>query len=363
MYKKPLLTSFSVGEILLKNRIVMAPLTRGRAINQENIATPIIAEYYRQRATAGLIISEGSQVSKMAVGYGNTPGIYSENQTEAWKQVTNAVHEEGGKIFIQLWHVGRLSHPVFLDGNLPWAPSAVEINYLARTPGGPKPAPTPHEMTVEEIKQVVKEFKDGAKNALEAGFDGVEIHASNGYLIHQFIAPCSNVRTDEYGGSVENRSRFLLEIIEEMKSVIPENKIGVRLNPSYHQDHDMVLTQDTIPTFDYLINKLNNFDLAYLHLSEPGKKAMESSFAEKEIAKRYRPIYKGNLMINKGFTFETGNEVIEENLADLVAYGIPFISNPDLVRRFEIGAPIADADPVTFYSPGEKGFIDYPKID
>lgn len=352
-----------MGEISLKNRIVMAPLTRGRAVNPENIATPIIAEYYRQRATAGLIISEGSQVSEMGVGYGNTPGIYSKQQTEAWKQVTKAVHEKGGKIFIQLWHVGRLSHPVFLDGKLPWAPSAVKMNYLARTPGGPKPAVTPHEMTVEEIKIVIEEFKNAANNAVEAGFDGVEIHASNGYLIHQFISPCSNVRTDEYGGNSENRSRFLLELIEEMKTVIPENKIGVRLNPSYHQDHDMILTKDTIPTFDYLIEELNNFDLAYLHLSEPGKNALESPFAEKTIAKRYRPIYKGNLMINKGFNFETGNKVIEDDLADLVSYGIPFISNPDLVRRFEIGAPIVDADPATFYSPGVRGFIDYPNFD
>lgn len=341
----------------------MAPLTRGRADNAEKMATPLIAEYYRQRASAGLIISEGSQISEMAVGYSNTPGIFSAKQTKAWKLVTKAVHDQGGKIFIQLWHVGRISHPDFLEGRLPWAPSAIEFEHQARTASGPKPAPTPHAMTTEEIRMVVGQFRDAAKNAMEAGFDGVEIHASNGYLLHQFIAPCSNVRTDNYGGSFENRSRFLMEVIEEMKTVIPENRIGVRLNPSYHNDHGMLLTEDTLPTFDYLIDKLNKFDLAYLHLSELGFRAKQSPFAESQIAKRYRKIFKGTLLINLGFTFETGNKVIEEGDADLVAFGVPFIANPDLVSRFENGYPLAEADTSTYYSTGEKGFTDYPNFN
>jgi len=296
----------------------------------------------------------------VGVGYANTPGIYSKQQTEAWKLVTKAVHNEGGKIFIQLWHVGRVSHPDFLDGRLPFAPSAIKFDYNARTPSGQKPAPIPHEMSVEEIKEVISEFSIAAKNAMEAGFDGIEIHASNGYLLHQFIAPCSNVRTDQYGGNIENRSRILFEVIDGIKITVPEIRIGVRLNPSYHNDHGMFLTDDTIATFDYLINKLNDFDLAYLHLSEPGRRAKQSPYAETQIAKRYRKIYKGTLMINRGFTFESGNKVIADGDADLVAFGVPFIANPDLVSRFENDFPLAEADTSTYYSTGEKGFTDYP---
>lgn len=355
-----LLEPYSLQDLVLSNRVVMAPLTRGRSDNPAHIATPLTAEYYRQRASAGLIISEGSQVSTMGVGYPNTPGIYTRVQTFAWRQVTNAVHKEGGKIFLQLWHVGRLSHPDFLNGNLPWAPSALKIDYMARTEQGQKKAPTPHEMTIDEVKMVIMEFKWAAANAMKAGFDGVEIHASNGYLIHQFLAPCSNVREDEYGGSFENRSRLLLEIIDEMKEVMPESRIGVRLNPSYHDVHDIVITKDTIPTFDYLIDKLNDYNLAYLHLSEPGRRAASAEFAEKNIAKRYRPVYKGNLMINRGFTFESANKVIEDGDADLVAFGVPFISNPDLVNRFRNNLPLTEADSSTYYSTGPKGYTDYP---
>ena len=349
-----------MGDVSLRNRIVMAPLTRGRANNSDKTVTPLIAEYYRQRASAGLIISEGSQVSPMGVGYANTPGIYSKEQTEAWKLVTKAVHNEGGKIFIQLWHVGRLSHPDFLDGKLPLAPSAIKFDYKARTPSGPKPAPIPHELTTEEIKHIIGEFKNAAKNAMEAGFDGVEIHSSNGYLFHQFFTSCSNTRKDEYGGNYENRSRILFEVIDEIKKVMPENKIGVRLNPSAHDYHGLLITEDTLPTFDFLIEKLNNYDLAYLHLSEPFTDVSEVPFAEMQIAKRYRKIYKGTLMINRGFTFKTGNKVIADGDADLVAFGIPFIANPDLVSRFENSFPLFEADKSTYYSTGEKGFTDYP---
>lgn len=362
MSTRPLLQGFLMGDISLNNRIIMAPLTRSRANNSEHIVTPLIAEYYRQRSTAGLIISEGSQVSPRGVGYVNTPGIYSQEQMEAWKQVTKAVHQEGGKIFIQLWHVGRLSHPEFINGELPLAPSAIKFDYDSRTPSGPKPAPIPHEMTIEEIKTVVGEFKNAAKNAMEAGFDGVEIHSSNGYLFHQFFVSCSNNRNDEYGGNFENRTRILFEVIDEMKMVMPENRIGVRLNPSAHDYHGLTITEDTLPTFDYLIEKLNRYDLAYLHLSEPFTDVSNVPFAETQIAKRYRPIYKGNLMINKGFTLESGNEVIRNGDADLVAFGVPFIANPDLVRRFELGASLAKPDKSTYYTTGTKGFTDYSAL-
>ncbi len=360
MSKKPLLQPYTLGDLQMKNRIVMAPLTRSRADNAAKVPVPIMADYYRQRATAGLIISEGSQVSPQGVGYVNTPGIYSKAQVEGWKPVTQAVHDEGGLIFIQLWHVGRLSHPDHLDGNLPVAPSAINPEFVVRTPNGKKDSVTPRALSLADIQSIVSDFSRAASNAMEAGFDGVEIHSSNGYLFHQFFAPCSNTRTDQYGGSHENRTRFLFEVLDAMKQHMPENRIGLRLNPSAHDYHGLVVDADTLPTFDYLIGKLNNYNLAYLHLSEPFTDVSQVAFAETQIAKRYRPIYKGNLMINKGFTFESGNKILDEGFADMVAYGVPFIANPDLVRRFEHGFPLAEADPKSYYIPGPKGYTDYP---
>jgi len=357
-----LFSEYQLGDIKLKNRVVMAPLTRSRANNDEHAVTPLVAEYYRQRATAGLIISEGSQVSTRAVGYVNTPGIYSKEQVEAWKLVTNAVHEEGGKIFIQLWHVGRLTHPYFLDGKIPLAPSAINPNHPIRTPEGEKPSVTPQEMSKDDINQVISEFVTGAINAVEAGFDGVEIHSSNGYLFHQFFAPCSNNRTDEYGGSIENRCRIMFELLDEMKKHIPENRIGVRFNPSSHNYHGLTIDEETIPTFDYLIDKLNDYNLAYVHLSEPFTDVDNVPFSEPNIAKRYRKIYKGTLMINNGFTAETGNEIIENNGSDLVAFGVPFIANPDLVFRMQNGLPLAVADKKKYYTSGAEGYTDYPNF-
>lgn len=357
-----LLQPIQIGDLTLKNRVWMAPMTRSRATNPENKVFDIHATYYKQRASAGLIISEGSQISPRAVGYINTPGIYSEAQTEAWKQVTQAVHEAGGHIFIQLWHVGRMSHPDFHGGELPLSASATNPNSKSYTPQGFKETVTAKEMSLEEIKQTVADFKNAAKNAMEAGFDGIEIHSSNGYLLHQFFNATSNHRTDEYGGSIENRARILFEVIDAIKEVMPENRIGVRLNPSLHGVFGMTMDEETIPTFDYIITKLNDYDLAYLHLSEPFTDVSEIPFAEPNIAKRYRPMYKGTLVINSAFDQERGNKIIEEGLADAVAFGKPFISNPDLVERFAENAPLAEWDQSTFYTPGEKGFTDYPSF-
>ena len=357
-----LFSSYKLGDITLKNRVVMAPLTRSRANNNEHMVTPLVAEYYRQRATAGLIISEGSQVSPRGVGYVNTPGIYSKEQVEAWKLVTNVVHEEGGKIFIQLWHVGRLTHPYFLNGKIPIAPSAINPNHPIRTPEGEKPSVTPQEMTKDDIKQVIIEFRQGAINAMEAGFDGVEIHSSNGYLFHQFFAPCSNNRTDEYGGSIENRCRIMFELLDELKKHIPENRIGVRFNPSSHDYHALTIDAETLPTFDYLIDRLNDYNLAYVHLSEPFTDVSNVPFAETNIAVRYRKIYKGTLMINNGFTAESGNEIISSNGTDLVAYGVPFIANPDLVSRMKNNEILAIADKKKYYTSGAEGYTDYPVL-
>jgi N-ethylmaleimide reductase len=360
---KPLLTAYTLGDLELKNRVVMAPMTRSRADNPEKAPTDLHAEYYRQRASAGLIISEGSQISERAVGYINTPGIHTKAQVKGWKKVTSAVHEEGGKIFCQLWHVGRMSHPDFHGGALPLAPSAINPKSKSFTPEGFKETVAPKEMSLEEIKQTVTDFKQAAKNAMDAGFDGVEIHASNGYLLQQFFNRTSNVRTDAYGGSIENRARILFEIIDAIKEVMPENCIGVRMNPSLHGSFGMELDEESIPTHDYIAKKLNDYDLSYLHLSEPFTDVSKLPHAEPRIARHYRPLYKGTLIINSNFDEEKGNGVISAGEADLVSYGKLFISNPDLPLRFEQNAPLAEWDQKTFYTTGEKGYIDYPLLE
>lgn len=360
--KQPLLNEYNMGDIPLHNRVVMAPLTRSRADNPDNVPTDLIAEYYAQRSSAGLIISEGSQISPRAVGYINTPGIYSPAQVEGWKKVTHVVHERGGKIFLQLWHVGRMSHPDFHHGELPLSASALNPNSKAFTPQGFKDTVTPKAMSIAEIKETIADYGQAARNAMAAGMDGVEIHASNGYLLHQFFNRTSNIRTDEYGGSIENRARILFEVIDEVRNHVPENRIGVRLNPSLHGTFGMTLDEETIPTFDYIIKRLNDYNLAYLHLSEPFTDVTNVSGAEPNIAKHYRPMYKGTLIINSNFDQEKGNQIVEEGLADLVAYGKLFISNPDLVERFARNAKLNEWDQDTFYTPGPKGYTDYPML-
>ncbi|QVY65742.1 alkene reductase [Polaribacter sp. Q13] len=362
MSKQQLLTPYN-RNISLKNRVVMAPMTRSRANNEGNVATnELHGLYYEQRASAGLIITEGSQVSKDAVGYIYTAGIYSDAQVQGWKKVTKRVHDKGGKIFIQLWHVGRISHPDFHNGELPLSPSAINPNAQSFTPEGFKDTVTPKEMTIEDIKTTVNDFKNAAANAVKAGFDGVEIHSSNGYLFHQFFTNCSNTRTDSYGGSIENKTRFFFEVLDAMKEVIPQEKIGVRFNPSLNGLFGINLDEETIPTFEYIIKKLNDYNLAYVHLSEPFTDVSNVPFAVTEIAKHFRPLYNGTLMINTSFDKEKGNKVLEDGDADLIAYGKPFISNPDLVERFENNLELAEWNQDTFYTQGSKGYTDYPKI-
>lgn len=361
--KQSLLKEYSLGDLNLSNRLVMAPMTRSRSDNPGKIATDLVAEYYEQRASAGLLITEGSQVSLDAVGYINTPGIHSEEQVKAWKKTTEAVHKKGGKIFIQLWHVGRISHPDFHKGDLPLSASAINPNSQSFTPEGFKDTVTPRAMTLEDIKRTVKDFGNAAKNAIEAGFDGVEIHSSNGYLFHQFFSRSSNIRNDAYGGSIENRAKILFEVIDEIKKYIPENRIGLRLNPSLHGLFGISIDEETIPTFDYIVKKLNEYNLAYLHLSEPFTDVKEVQYAEPEIARHYRPLYEGTLIINAGFDRDKGNRIIDDGLADLVAFGKPFISNPDLAERFAHNIELTPWDDSTFYSGGVKGYTDYPSAD
>ncbi|MFB9053620.1 alkene reductase [Formosa undariae] len=361
MSKQHVLTPYNKN-ITLKNRIVMAPMTRSRADNDAKIATDELQGlYYEQRASAGLIITEGSQVSAEAVGYINTPGIYTDEQVEGWKKVTKRVHDKAGTIFIQLWHVGRISHPNFHNGELPVSASAINPHAKSFTPEGFKDTVTPKALTVEDIKRTVKDFQNAAANAVKAGFDGVEIHSSNGYLFQQFFNACSNTRTDEYGGSIENRTRFFFEVLDAIKEVMPQEKIGVRFNPSLHGLFGITIDEETIPTFEYIIKKLNDYNLAYVHLSEPFTDVSDVPFAVTEIAKHFRPLYNGTLMINTEFDQEKGNKVLEAGDADLVAYGKLFISNPDLVERFENNLDLAEWDEKTFYVPGEKGYTDYPK--
>jgi N-ethylmaleimide reductase len=359
--KQPLLTPYKLGDVQLQNRMVMAPMTRSRCNNKDHVPTALQVEYYQQRATAGLIITEGAPISKQAVGYVNIPGIYTKAQVKGWKAVTEAVQKIGGKIFIQLWHVGSISHPDFHHGALPLAPSALNPNSKSFTPKGFKDSVTPKEMTLEDIKNTVEDFKNAAINAKEAGFDGLEIHSSNGYLFHQFFNNSSNIRTDQYGGSIENRARFFFEVLNEVGKVFPMNRIGVRFNPSMHNAHGIIVDKETIPLFEYVIKELNNYPLAYVHLSEPFTDVSKVKYAVQHIAKHFRPLYKGTLIINNQFDQTKGNQVIEDGLADLVAFGKLFISNPDLVKRFENNFPISAWEVNTFYADvGANGYTDYP---
>lgn len=354
---------FNLKGIELNNRIVMAPMTRNRSDNPENAATELTALYYKQRASAGLLVTEGTYVSREAIGYINVPGIYTAEQVEGWKLVTKAVHSEGGKIFAQLWHVGRLSDPDLLDGELPLGPSALNPFAKVFTAEGFKDTGTAREMTIDQIKKTVLDFKKAALNAIDAGFDGVELHAANGYLLHQFFNLYSNKRQDQYGGSIQNRARILFEILDELKTVIDIRRVGVRLNPSLHGIQGMMLDEETIAVHDYIVTTLNNYDLAYLHLTEPFTDVSGNALAIQQVAKHYRPLFKGNIIINRGFDKEKAIQILNDGDADLVAFGVPFIANPDLVERFKTDALLNQPDPATFYTPGEKGYTDYPAMN
>jgi N-ethylmaleimide reductase len=360
MTKNALLTPFTIGDIELKNRMIMAPMTRNRA-GEGNVPSKLMAKYYEQRAGAGLIITEASQISPQGMGYPATPGIYSKEQVDGWKQVTDAVHAKGGKIYIQLWHVGRISHPDFHEGALPVAPSAVKPAGQAFTYEGLKDFVTPRALEVEEIKQIVQDYKHATQNALDAGFDGVEIHAANGYLIDQFLVDKTNLRTDEYGGWVENRGRFLFEVLDAILQVCDSSKVGIRLSPS-GLFNDM---GDSNPSaiFDYVIEKLNAFDLAYLHLIEPLMPVDELPQMKKNVGDYYGKQYKGVRMVNGGFTKETGHEAVSSNKAELVSFGVPYLANPDLEKRFEKDVELNTADQETFYGGNEVGYTDYPFLN
>lgn len=358
-----LFDSYQGKNLDLKNRIVMAPMTRSRSDNSEHKATDLTANYYQQRATAGLIITEGTFISPDAVGVVNVPGIYTQEQIEGWKLTTEAVHQQKGKIFAQLWHTGGYSHPDLHGGKKPLAPSNVNPQQQVFTPTGFQLSEEPQPMTSEDIKRTVSDFKQAALNAFEAGFDGVELHGANGYLLQQFFSKNSNHRTDEYGGSIENRARILFEILDAIKEVADLRKVAVRLNPSLNGIMGILVDDETIELYNYIVTRLNDYDLAYLHLIEPFTDVSGNSYAIQEVAKHFRKIYKGTIIINRGFNKETATKVLEDGDADLVSFGTPFIANPDLVARFKADAPLNQPDQATFYTPGEKGYTDYPTLN
>lgn len=363
--KNILFEPLQLGEFELPNRIVMAPMTRGRANHQTHVPTEIMESYYEQRASAGLIISEGIIISEIANGYINIPGIFNSDQVAAWRKITDRVHQKRGRIFAQIWHVGYISHPDLIGGNLPLAPSAINPNFYAYTLEGQKDTVTPKEMTIQEIKETIADFKQAAINAIEAGFDGIELHGANAYLIHQFIATSSNQRKDAYGGSVENRARFLLEILDEVTLAIGNGKTGLRLNPVANGVAGIVLDEETKATFDYIIARLNSYNLAYLHLTGVMDAPADGHTAYEKISSivsEYRNVYHGIIIINNGFTKKAAESVIQTGTADLVAFGLPFIANPDLVERFQDDLELANPDIDTLYQGSEKGYIDYTII-
>ena len=347
--------SLKIGNLELKNRIIMAPMTRSRA-DDAGVQTEIVTEYYRQRASAGLVITEATNVSAMAKGYVRTPGIYTAEQIESWLKVASAVHARGGNIFMQLFHTGRISLPDFLPDNAqPIAPSAVRANGQNKTDGGAKDFVVPREMTVEEIKQTVKDFAAAAKNAIAAGFDGVELHAANGYLVHQFLGTNTNLHSDEYGGSFENRARFLFEIVDAISNAIGAEKLGLKISPTV-PFNDMQ-DADAEEFYPFVVRELNKKNLAYLHVGFEETPAMLINWHEK-----LRSIYKGIYFANGGLTKESGEKLLAENKADAVAYGKLFIANPDLPERFKENAPLNNLDDSSFYATGEKGYTDYPSL-
>lgn len=349
-----LLDPYALGSLELPNRVIMAPMTRNRA--EGTIPNDLMATYYGQRASAGLIITEATQVTPKGQGYPNTPGIHSDEQVEGWQRITEAVHAEGGHIFLQLWHVGRISHPSYHDGELPVAPSAVAPDAEGFTANGDmEPHPTPRALETEEIPEIVEQYRRGAENAKRAGFDGVEIHGANGYLIDQFLESGTNHRTDRYGGSVENRARFLIEVVEAVLSVWDSERVGLRLSPgsSFNDMHD----DNPRETFGYVARELNRYNLAYVHVAE------NSDLDGERPHHLIRDHYDGTLIVAGEYDRTSGEETLQEGSTDLVAYARLFLANPDLPRRFKEDAPLNDWDRDTFYGGGEEGYTDYPTLD
>lgn len=352
-----LLSPLQLGPYLLPNRVIMAPLTRMRS--PSSIPTSLMATYYEQRASAGLIISEATPISPQGVGYPATPGIYTTQQVLAWQQITGAVHAKKGHIFLQLWHVGRISHPDFHNGALPVAPSAIAPQGKAITSSGLKAFVTPRALAIDELPEIVKDYRRAAKNSLAAGFDGVEIHAANGYLLDQFLRDGSNQRDDSYGGSFENRARLLLDVAKAVIEICGASRVGIRLSPS-GTFNDM---SDSDPErfFVYLLGELSQLNLAYLHIVD----ALDGDIrhgAKVVSLEALRNAYQGNLIVCGGYDQTRAEQTIAQGRADAVAFGQLYIANPDLVERFKLNAPLNEPDASTFYGGDAEGYTDYPNL-
>lgn len=346
-----LFSPLHLGELDLPNRIFMAPLTRARA-GLSRVPNALMADYYRQRASAGLILTEATVVSAQGIGYADTPGIWSSEQVEGWKLTTRAVHAAGGRIFLQLWHVGRISHSSFLNGELPVAPSAIAPAGNVSLIRPPTPYEVPRALALEELPGIVEQFRRGASNAMAAGFDGVEIHGANGYLLDQFLQDKSNHRTDDYGGSIVNRARLMLEVTDAVISVWGASRVGMHLAP--RGDAGDLGDSDRLGTFTYVARELGKRQLGFICARE--------RLGEDRIGPQLKQAFGGIYVANEGFDLASGNAVIAAGEADAVAFGKLIIANPDLPVRFTNGAGLNAPDPTTFYAPGAKGYTDYPAL-
>jgi N-ethylmaleimide reductase len=348
-----------LGDLTLSNRIAMAPLTRNRATGGGEVPADISVDYYTQRASAGLIINEASQISQQGQGYLHTPGIFTEDQVAAWKKITSSVHDAGGRIFLQMWHVGRVSHTSLQkDSQPPVGPSDIRAKTKTYITSGFADVSQPRALSLEEIPGILADYEHGARCAKEAGFDGIELHAANGYLLDQFLKDGVNNRTDAYGGSIENRARFMLEAAEAVLKVWDKSRVGIRLSPAKVND---AADSDPQAVFDYVVAKLNELGLAYIHMIE-GITQVDASAGTIDFAK-IRAAFKGVYMANNGYDRARAIEAIASGKADMVSFGRAFISNPDLVERFKGDAPLNDPDRATFYGGGREGYTDYPTID
>jgi N-ethylmaleimide reductase len=354
-----LFAPFSLGALRLPNRIVMAPLTRARA-DQHGVPPPLAAEYYAQRAEAGLIIAEATAVSRQGTGYDNWPGLYTADQEAGWRTVTESVHAAGGRIFIQLFHAGRMSHPVFHQGALPVGPSPIPAGPPAERYDGVHPFTRPRALRAVELAGIAGQFRAAARRAAAAGFDGVEVHAGNGYLLDQFLRDGANHRTDAYGGSIANRARLPLEVTDAVTGVWGSQRVGYKLSP-YFAGYSM---SDSNPreTFAFIATELNKRDLLYLHVTEAIAGAAATPAGTVRATPIIRDRFDGTLIVNGGYDARSAQEAIAQGDADLVSFGVPFLANPDLPNRYRRGAALGAPDPATFYAGEEKGYIDYPDL-
>ncbi len=356
-----LLEPFNIDGLLLSNRMAMAPMTRSRA-SKAGVIQDITATYYEQRASIGLLITEAVNISAQAIGSPYTPGIYTAEQIEAWKKITTAVHNQGGKIFMQLWHTGRVGHSVDKGGNLPVAPSAIGIQGQKHfTSQGPKDYETPRALSTDEVKAIVNDYHQAAINAKEAGFDGVELHGAFGYLPNQFLVDGANQRTDEYGGSIENRSRFVLEIMQKLVDVWGPGKAGIKLSPSI--PFNGMVDSDPTALFSYLITELNKMPLAYLHLMQGLFPLDNFPTWPKDTVATFGPLFDKTIIANGGYTRDSAEALLQSGGAAMVSFGALALANPDLPKRFELDAPYNTPDKGSFYGGTEKGYTDYPTLN